>query len=105
MPSLIAGVEWTGPSVSNFQRRRPVAASRAYRCPSYEPTSTNVSATTGDDLISISVLNVQRRLPARVRTAWMTPLLSPTNTVSPATAGDDSPIALLVAYFQRSFPV
>src|ERR1700688_3580694 len=35
----------------------------------------------------------------------MTPLLSPTNTVSCATAGDDSPIALPVAYFQRSFPV
>src|ERR1700730_19395168 len=35
----------------------------------------------------------------------MTPLLSPTNTVPPATAGDDSPIALPVAYFQRSFPV
>src|ERR1700730_2443862 len=35
----------------------------------------------------------------------MTPLLSATITVPPATAGDDSPIALPVAYFQRSFPV
>ena len=73
-PSTTAGVACTGPLVCSFHFSLPVGASSAYRCMSYEPTSTTSLTIVGDDFTSLPVLNVQSRLPSRTLTAWTSTL-------------------------------
>jgi hypothetical protein len=81
-----------------------VRLSSAYRCVSYEPTSSRSPARTGDDFTSPAVVNVHSRLPSRTLTAWIVPPRSPKNTALRLAVGDDSPVIAPDAYFQRSLP-